>query len=97
MHKVIYHEHVEGEVIRAAVYYERQCEALGSRFLDDYDKAVSDITERPSAWPLLDGHYRRHQLRHFPFGIVYRILPDHVRILALMHLHQHPDCWKGRR
>ncbi len=30
-------------------------------------------------------------------GIIYRILPGSVRILALMYLHQHPDCWKSRR
>jgi len=97
MRGVIYHEHVEGEVSRAALYYERQCEGLGSRFLDDYDRTVSDITERPSAWPPLDGPYRRHQLRHFPYGIIYRIVPDCVRLLALMHLHQHPEYWKSRR
>ena len=96
MSELVYHPHVEGEVTRAAVYYERQCEGLGSRFLDDYDKAVADIAERPSTWPPLNEQYRRHQLRHFPYGIIYRVLADGVRILALMHLHQHPDYWKNR-
>ncbi|OGV65758.1 MAG: hypothetical protein A3K19_25725 [Lentisphaerae bacterium RIFOXYB12_FULL_65_16] len=97
MRKVTYHATVGDEVIRSAVYYEQQCEGLGSRFLDDYDRALTDITCRPSAWPPLDGPYRRHQLRHFPYGVIYRVLPDQIRILALMHLHQHPDYWKGRR
>ena len=70
MREVNYHADVGDEVIRAAVYYERQCEGLGSRFLDDYDNTVSDIAERPSAWPPLDAQYRRHQLRHFPYGII---------------------------
>lgn len=85
MREVIYHEHVEGEVSRAAVYYERQCEGLGSRFLDDYDRTVSDITERPSAWPSLDGPYRRHQLRHFPYGIYHLPYPPRLRARPRAH------------
>ncbi len=97
MCEVTYHALVEDEVIQATVYYERQCDGLGSRFLDDYESAVSDILERPSAWPPIDDRYRRHQLRHFPYCIIYRVLPDRIRILSLMHLHQHPDYWKSRR
>lgn len=96
MRKLTYHADVEEELISSAVYYERQCEGLGGRFLDDYDRAVSEIAASPTAWPLIEGEYRRHQLRHFPVGIIYRILSDHVRVLAVMHLHRHPDYWKGR-
>jgi hypothetical protein len=78
------------------VYYERQCEGLGSRFLDDYHRTVRDIVAEPSAWPPLVEQYLRHQLRHFPYGVIYRVLLDSVRILALIHLHQHPDYWKSR-
>jgi len=96
MCRVTYHAAVEGEVVRTAVYYEQQCEGLGSRFLAEYDRAIAEIARCPSAWPLLEEPYRRHQLRHFPHGIIYRPLPDCTRILALMHLHRHPDYWKGR-
>lgn len=97
MRKLTYHAEVEEELIRSAGYYEEQCEDLGSRFLDDYDHAVFEITENPAAWPLIEGEYRRHLLRHFPFGIIYRVMSDHIRILAVMHLHRHPDYWKERK
>ena len=47
MRKVTYHATVGDEVIRSAVYYEQQCEGLGSRFLDDFDRALTGITSRP--------------------------------------------------
>lgn len=97
MRQVTYCAGVGDEVTQSAVYYEKQCAGLGTRFLDDYDQAISEVVEKPSAWPPIgDGTYRRHQLRHFPYGIIYRVLPDSVRILALMHLHQHPEYWKNR-
>lgn len=97
MREVIYHPDAELELARSAMYYEEQCEGLGLRFLGDLDQAVDEIRERPEAWPVLDEEFRRHQLIHFPFGIIYRILPDVIRVLAVMHLHQHPDYWKSRR
>ncbi len=96
MRRLIYHAEVEKELIKSAVYYEDQCEGLGGRFLADYDRIVYEIVSRPSAWPILTEDYRRHQLSHFPYGVIYNVLPDHVRILAVMHLHQHPDYWKMR-
>lgn len=96
MRKVTSHPGMEEELVRAAIYYERQCEGLGDRFVDEYEQAVDRIVSRPEAWPPLGECFRRHQLRHFPYGVIYRVLPEEVRILALMHLHRHPDYWKDR-
>lgn len=94
---VVYHPDVEPELVDAVGYYERQCDSLGARFLNDFDRTLTEIVQHPDAWPSVDGEYRRHQLRHFPHGIIYRVLPDAIRVLALMHLHRHPDYWKVRQ
>lgn len=94
---MIYHPEVEPELVRAGLYYEGQRDGLGLRFLGDFERTISEIRERPMAWPALGTQLRRHQFRHFPFAIIYRVLPDAIRVLAIMHLHQHPDYWKARR
>ncbi|MCY3023239.1 MAG: type II toxin-antitoxin system RelE/ParE family toxin [Planctomycetota bacterium] len=96
MREVIYHPDAQPEAITAAVYFEQRREGLGQRFLEDFDRAIADIRQHPEAWPALEGKYRRRQLRHFPYGIIYRVYPEAVRVLAIMHLHQHPDYWKER-
>ncbi len=45
----------------------------------------------------LANHRRRHQLQVFPYGILYIIHKDHIYILAVMHLHLEPYCWKARK
>jgi plasmid stabilization system protein ParE len=97
MFEVIYHPETEPELVRAMAYYDEQREGLGERFLNDFEQAVADIREYPDAWPTLDVEFRRHQFRHFPFAIIYRILHDRIRVLAIMHLHQHPNYWKCRQ
>ena len=54
MLEVAYHQAVQEELTQYAIYYEEQSERLGERFLDEYDKAVSDIQHFPEAWPRLE-------------------------------------------
>jgi len=97
MRGMTYHSGVGEELVTAAVYYEGQRKGLGERFLDDYEHAISEIAANPMAWPPIGGDYRRRQLRHFPFGIIYRILSGRrVRVLAIMHLHKRPGYWMDR-
>jgi len=96
MLEVTYHPAVQEELTQYAVFYEEQSEGLGKRFLDEYDQAVADIQHYPEAWALIEQPYRCHQLRHFPHGIIYRILSGKIRILSVMHLHRRPGYWKGR-
>jgi len=39
----------------------------------------------------------KREASRFPYGVLYSIEPDRVYILAVMHLHRHPDYWKSRR
>ena len=96
MREVIYHPAAEAEVVDAVSYYETQREGLGFRFLGDFERTIQDVRCQPEAWPVLDAPYRRHQFIHFPYGVIYRILPDAIRVLAVMHLHQKPGYWKSR-
>ncbi len=97
MHEVIYHPDAEYEFLESAKYYEIQCIGLGYKYIFAIDNAIQDIISHPQAWQIIERDIRRHQTKHFPYGIYYRILPDHIRILAVAHLHRDPDYWKTRK
>jgi len=86
----------ELEMLDAAHYYELQAAGLGIDFLDKIDSAVQDISKNPDRWPIIRFHIRRRLIHRFPFGLLYRIDPDEIIILATMHLHRHPDYWINR-
>jgi len=66
-------------------------------FLDKIDSAVQDISENPERWPVIRfSTFAVVLFTAFPFGLLYRIDPDEVLILATMHLHRHPDYWVAR-
>jgi len=44
----------------------------------------------------LVGNVRRRLLRRFPYGLLYTLKPDAIRVLAVMNLKRRPAYWVGR-
>ena len=91
-----FHPEAEKEFLEAIDYYEGREENLGLDFAVEVYGAINRAAEHPKAWPLLEGEVRRCQTSRFPYGVLYSQEPDGIFILAVMHLHRHPDYWKHR-
>jgi len=79
-------------MLDSAQYYESQAKGLGSAFLTEIQRAVKSI----ESWTLVRGNTRRRLLKRFPYGILYRIEPVEIVIIAVMHLHRNPNYWLDR-
>ena len=86
----------EEEMTAAARFYERQCPGLGQRFLDEVERAMTFIQDMPEASPVIHSSVRRKLLRHFPHALLYRLEPERIIVLAVMHLRRKPGYWKDR-
>ena len=70
---------------------------LGEDFSLEVNATVQNILSYADAWPIVEDDVRRCLTRRFPYVVLYSIETDRVYILAVMHLHRHPDYWKTRR
>ena len=86
----------EQEMLGAARYYKSQTEHLGKDFIVKVDSAVRDIAEYPERWPVIRFDVRRRLVYRFPYGVLYRIDVNELVILAVAHLHRHPNYWISR-
>jgi len=84
------------EMIEAARYYQSLSSGLGNDYLSEVEHAVQSIASSPQTWPVLEGNLRRRLIKRFPFGILYRIEPDKILIIAVAHLRKKPGYWKKR-
>ncbi len=83
-------------MIEAAAYYEDQQADLGKRFLASVQDAINSIRINPRLYSVVDLDVRRCLTKVFPFGVLFRILPDQIIVIAVMRLARHPDYWKHR-
>jgi toxin ParE2 len=84
------------ELTDAFRYYEHEQRGLGNRFLDDVEHARHLIAQLPHAWHPLSASLRRCVLRHFPYGLIYRLHNDRIEIIAVAHHHRQPEYWRDR-
>jgi len=94
--RLVYHPHAKDELIEAAQYYGSRVPTLGTRLLNDVDRAVAAILESPTRWRGIGSGVRRYLLPHFPYAIYYRDYSDHLHLLAFKHHSRHPDYWRYR-
>jgi toxin ParE1/3/4 len=97
MNSVCFHPAAESEMNDAAAWYETQQHNLGRRFLTSVQDALNRIQVHPKLYPIVESDVRRCLARTFPFGVLFRITPGVVVIMAVMHLHRDPDYWKNRK
>ncbi len=91
-----FNELAERELNDAARYYERERSGLGSAFIAEIERATAMILDHPEASPTILGDIRRRLCHRFPYGLLYAIKAEEIRILAVMNLKRRPGYWAGR-
>ena len=91
----------EEEIGRYGGQYRDESERVAERFFDEVSASLELLSQYPQIDEIVPGARvrrtaRRVPLRHFPFFIVYRDLPDYVEIMALAHTSRRPNYWRDR-
>ena len=96
MRTVIFLDPADEEMVLAAKYYERQTSGLGVDFLIEVERITDMIAEFPYVTTKIRGEIRRRLFRRFPYAILYRVEPEEIVIVAVMHLRRRPGYWSYR-
>lgn len=86
----------QSEVDDAFAWYETQSHGLGTRFMDDFDRAVRRVAAYPLASAEIEDGLRRCLLSRFSYGIIYGIDSEIITVVAVAHLHREPRYWIDR-
>lgn len=92
-----FHPEAEREFNEAIEYYEHADPGLGIKFVIEINSTIQNILSYPRAWPTVSKNAQRCLVNRFPYGLLYHVDQEEIIILAVMHLHRHPDYWKKRK
>jgi plasmid stabilization system protein ParE len=95
--KLRWHVEARAEADAAAAFYREKQPRLAQHFLDDLEEALGRIQRHPQAHRRVEGRYSEVPGAAFPYGVIYRLRPDFIEIIAIMHLRRAPGYWKERR
>lgn len=91
-----WHVEAKAEADAAAAFYNDKQPGLAQRFLGDLEDALHRIQRQPQAYRQVEGEIRKCRVRHFPYGVIYRVRSDFIEIIAVMHIRRSPGYWKQR-
>lgn len=97
MTTVIYRPEAAADIVEAATWYERQRAGLREEFLAAVGETVDRISEQPMQYAVIYRETRRALVRRFPYGVFYRLLDQHVVVLACFHTSRNPRMWRARK
>jgi plasmid stabilization system protein ParE len=63
----------------------------------EFERSAELLTRHPRMGSLWRHGKRRVVTRRFPFSILYTVVDDQVRILAVAHHSRHPGHWRSRK
>lgn len=96
MAEVSLHVAAEAEYEAALAWYTARSTQAAAGFEAAFERAVAFVASFPEASPLCDDRHRYCALRRYPYGLVYRVDGDQVRVVAVPHNRQLPGYWAGR-
>jgi plasmid stabilization system protein ParE len=94
---VEFHPEAQDELNAAAQFYEHQAEGLGLDFIMTVHRTSERLLESPASGSPFGRRLRRLLVPTFPYGLLYRVEPERIYIIAVMHLHRRPGYWRSRR
>jgi plasmid stabilization system protein ParE len=84
------------DVEDAFAWYERQRPGLGVDFRLELQAALDRVAEKPELYQMIRRDTRRALLRRFPYGVFYRVYPEAIVVVAVMHGRRDPRRWQSR-
>ena len=95
--RVVVRPRARTDIETASFWYETRQPGLGIRFVNELDRLFERVEESPFQFPEIEGGVRRGLLRRFPYGVYFAPEPERIVIIAVLHLHRHPETWKQRK
>jgi plasmid stabilization system protein ParE len=90
------HPEADAEFAEAVRYYSEVSPELGVRFYREMERLLREVCAGPERFWKFAPPARRHFSRDFPYAVVYLEKPDHLWIVAIMHMKRRPGYWRER-
>ena len=96
MRGVEFHPEAQDEFISAAQFYERETAGLGLDFIATVQHAYERLPDFPTSGAPFGRRLRRLLVPKFPYSLLYRVEPERIYVVAVMHRHRRPGHWRSR-
>ncbi|HEY3320202.1 MAG TPA: type II toxin-antitoxin system RelE/ParE family toxin [Planctomycetota bacterium] len=78
----------------ASQWLEAARDGSAELFRADFRRVLERMQRAPELPPILGRDVRRLLMDTFKYHVYYRVFPDSIVVVAVVHAHRHPRVWK---
>ena len=86
----------ERDIGLAVDWYFREAPHTLASLEEELDRSFQRIADQPEMYQVVEATVRRATVRRFPFSVFYRILPDSIEVIGIIHQSRDPRSWRRR-
>lgn len=86
----------EADLLQARDWYEQESLELAEAFADSFEEMIARIEAMPELYVVVLENIRRAKLRRFPYLVYYRVFPQLIEVLGVLHGSRDSPAWKER-
>ncbi len=92
------HPEAREDLWEAAQFYQANASnELVQALFAEFERSVNLLLQYPALGSLWRSGRRRLLMRRFPYSLIYRIVGEEIRVLAVAHHSRRPGYWRGRK
>jgi plasmid stabilization system protein ParE len=84
------------DILEGEEFYEQRRQGLGGEFVTEVLAALDRIEAMPEMYGTVWQQVRAAGVKRFGYVVYYRVLTDHVEVLAVMHGGRRASEWQSR-
>ena len=92
-----FHRLVQIDINQAQRYYDKIDESLGDALWDELEACFKQIETHPKKFHFDPSGWRRCNLNRFPYHILFQVLSDRIKVMAVRHDRRHPGYGTRRK
>jgi len=89
--RVEYHPSVAQDVTEAMRRYRTVSERLAEEFKAELRRLIAMAAANPNRFHPIKPGFHRANLKRFPYHVIYREVPDGIRVTLVRHHRRHPE------
>ena len=94
--RIVLRPEAQADLLQARDWYGQEDSELAEVFLDSFDTMIARIEAMPELYAIVLRNARRGKLRRFPYLVYYRVFPDRIEVIGVLHGSRNPRVWQAR-
>lgn len=86
----------EEDILLAQRWYRVEAPHVLASFQKEVEESFDRVGDEPEMYRIVEAEVRRAPLRRFPFSVFYRMLPEWIEVIGVVHQSRDPRKWRRR-